>query len=668
MINKKLIAIMLSLSLVAALCACSLIDPASSSNSGNNSAQSTTSADDTQEKIVSVESDEISFYDATDSKGNSLKLSPIYDKEGKSVIAAYIITAFDKNANPLDAKAYPLLNCVVAATSGEKSISLTENADKQLIKIETYADANGNIIAIQDINDINKNNNKTEFIKLTKQTNDKGSVHYLLTNEVIEIKEEKGKKVAVEDGKKTEVKKVDSSNKTVAKKTEKDTASTSEKKDIDKKQSTTKKGGDSSGGNSSGGNSSGSQTSEEKTYMNIVLKKNGKASSSASGVECNQNEVIINNPGDYKITSETDEWHGGIKVKLKNDEEAELRFEDVNISYNKGNIIQLIDESDNTDRSFIEAEATAGTVADDAIEELSERTSAPNVSLSFPTGTTSTFENTANVYTGVIYNEAKLTFKGNGKVNLKAAVNSNNVISSSKAITIKNVSMYLETAAAGITSKLGGAKGIFSYGKVNLESGTLTINSNGDAIRCDEYNQSGGTANIVSSACDGIDADDLITISGGTIKVKAYEKTSLKVRRVNNQDRLEAEEAKGGSVASSFRKFCIREGKTDGFEINGGTVICESYKVSTPRKSKQKVIICKASKLVKGSAEESKKAVKWKIDGVASSEGSSVKYFYSSSSVTQKNYKILADGNEKETTWKWADNVGVAKVVSSTTV
>lgn len=662
MVNKKIIAIMLCLSLVAALCACSLIKPASKSNTGDDSTQSTTAESETKAEIVSVESEEISFYDATDSKGNSLKLSPIYDKDGKTVVAAYIITAFDKDAKPLDAKEYPLLNSVVAAASGEKSISLTENAEKQLIKIETYADANGNIIAIQDINDINKNNNKTEFIKLTKQTNDKGSVHYLLTNEVIEIKEEKGKKVAVENGKKTEVKKVDSSNKTVAKKTEKDTASTSEKKDIDKKQSTTKKG------DSSGGDSSGSQTAEEKTYMNIVLKKNGKASSSAAGVECNQNEVIINNPGDYKITSETDVWHGGIKVKLKNDEEAELRFEDVNISYNKGNIVQLIDESDNSDRSFIEAEATAGTVADDAIEELSERTSAPNVSLAFPTGTTSTFENTANVYTGVIYNEAKLTFKGNGKVNLKSAVNSNNVISSSKAITVKNVSMYLETAAAGVTSKLGGAKGIFSYGKVNLESGSLTINSNGDAIRCDEYNQIGGTANIISSACDGIDADDLISISGGTIKVKAYEKTSLKVRRVNNQDRLESYEAAGQSVASSFKKTCIREGKSDGFEINGGTVICESYKVSTPRKSKQKVIICKASKLVKGSAEESKKAVKWKIDGVASSENSSVKYFYSSSKVTQKEYKILADGNEKETTWKWADNVGVAKVVSSTTV
>ena len=92
----------------------------------------------------------------------------------------------------------------------------------------------------------------------------------------------------------------------------------------------------------------------------------------------------------------------------------------------------------------------------------------------------------------------------------------------------------------------------------------------------------------------------------------------------------------------------------------------ESAKSSTPRNSKQKVIICKATKQIKGNDEESKKAVKWKVGDVASSANSSIKFFYSSSSVTQKNYTVLVDGSEKETTWAWSDNVGVAKVVSST--
>ena len=38
--------------------------------------------------------------------------------------------------------------------------------------------------------------------------------------------------------------------------------------------------------------------------------------------------------------------------------------------------------------------------------------SAPNVSLTFPTGTSSSFESSANVKTGVIYNESKLEIKG----------------------------------------------------------------------------------------------------------------------------------------------------------------------------------------------------------------------------------------------------------------
>ncbi|MBQ9531165.1 MAG: carbohydrate-binding domain-containing protein [Eubacterium sp.] len=655
---KKLNAIILCICLIISFAACTKkAQPAAVTTAQTEKA----TAAEVTAAIVQVASEEISFYDAKDSKGNNLKLSPIYSKDGKTVVAAYIISVTDKNNKTLDSKVFPLLNSVVAAKSDDKGITLSTDSAQNLIKIETYADKSGNMIAIKDVNDLNGNKNKEEFLKLLKKTNKKGSVHYLLTDEAVEVKKENGKTLVVEKGKKIEVKKVDSKNKTVANKTEKDTASTSEKKTVEKKQKEEKETGESK-------KTTKKADTEEKVYTDIVLKKNGKASCSSKNVKTNTNEVIISAAGEYRITSQTDVWHGGIKVELKNTEEAELRFEDVDISYNRGNIIQLIDKSDTTNRSFIEVEASAGSVADDAIEELADRDSAPNVSLSFPTGTKSTFTNTANVYTGVIYNESKLTIKGNGKAALKADVNANNVISSSKAITIKNVDLSLETAAAGVSSKLGGAKGIYSYGKVNLESGSLRINSNGDAIRCDEYNQSGGSANIISSACDGIDADDLIIISGGTTKVKALEKTSLKVRRVNNQDRLDSYIASGQKVNDEYKKFCIRSGKGDGFKINGGKVVCESYKVSTPRDSSQKVIICKASKQTKGNDDESKKPVRWKISGLGSSENECIKFFYSSSSVTQKEYSITVNGSSKETTWKWADGVGVAKVVSSTTV
>ena len=652
--KQGLLIILLCLCLAASFFACS--KPAEQTAVTEPSTEATTT--EVAAQIAPVASEEISFYDATDNNANILKLSPVYAKDGKNVVAAYIISATDKNKKALDAKAYPFLNCIVAASSSEKGIALTYNAEKKLVKIESYADKGGNLLAMQDINDINKNKNKTEFLKLAKKTNEKGSVHYLLTDEILEIKEENGKKVAIENGKKTEVEKVDSSNSKVKKTVEKQTASETEKKEIEEKQEA----------EDDKQEEQSEVQGDEKAFISIVLKKNGAAACADTSVQTNTNEVVINNPGDYKITSETDMWHGVIKLKLKNDEKAELRFEDVDISYNKGSIIQLIDESDTTDRSFLEAEATAGTVADDAIEVLAERTSAPNVDLTFPSGTKSTFTDSANVYTGVLYNEAKLTIKGNGKAEFIAQTNANNAISTSKSITIKNVNLKLETAASSVTSKLSGAKGIFSYSKVNIESGTLSIASNGDGIRCDTFYQEDGTVNISSSACDGIDADDCVEIDGGSLKVTALEKTGIKVRRVNNQDRLEAYIAAGTNVSNAYKKTCMRDGKDDGFEIDGGTVACESYKTSTPRDSDQKVIICKASKQIKGNDDESKKPVKWKISGVASSSSSSVKFLYSSSGVKQENYKVLADEKEKDTTWTWKDNVGVAKVISSTTV
>ena len=515
------------------------------------------------------------------------------------------------------------------------------------------------MLAIQDINDINKNKDKTEYIKLSKATNKKGSVHYLLTDTFVEIREENGKKIMVEKGKKTEVKIVDSKNKTVAGKVEKETASTSEKKKQEEKKG-----------------SSTTKAPEEKAYINIVLKKNGKAECSSKKVTTGTNEVIINEPDNYRITSETDVWHGGIKVNLKNTEEAELRFEDVNISYNKGNIIQLIDESDKTDRSFIETEVTGETMAQIiaensvSVENLSDRDSAPNVDITFPTGTSSKFESSSKLTTGVLYNESKLTIKGNGKASFYAYADTNNVISSSKAITVKNVELYLESAGAGMAKDLqsGGARGIHSFGKVNVESGSLSINSNGDAIRCDSFNMTGGSAKVVSSACDGIDADDAVLVEGGNLKVYALDKTGIKVRRVNNEDLKddEIERAKAAgktpSISEQFLKKCLREGKDDGFRINGGTVRVECKKVSTPRDTKQKVIICKSSRKKDGSEEDFKKPLKWQIGSLASSEDMCIKFLYSSSKVTAKDYDIKTNDSNMVPTWNWNKNVGTVNL------
>ena len=114
-----------------------------------------------------------------------------------------------------------------------------------------------------------------------------------------------------------------------------------------------------------------------------------------------------------------------------------INLENVKISNTSRNIIQIIDTSIVTDRSFLEAEAVVGTTADDDIEEVSDMVSAPDVSLTFPTGTQSTFTTSGNGVTGVVYNESKLTIKGNGKATISATKNANNAICSTKSIKIK---------------------------------------------------------------------------------------------------------------------------------------------------------------------------------------------------------------------------------------
>ena len=609
--------------------------------------------EESEAEAVSLEAEEISFYEVTDGD-YKIKISPIYKSDGKTVVAAYIISVTDKDNKEVKADKFPMLMSIVAATNTKTAIALTKDKSKNYIKINSYADENGNLLVVQDSADANKNGKKDEYLKLTKVTNDEGSTHYLLTDTVIEIVTEGKNVYAVISGKKIKVDTVDSDNKKVKVTVEKQTALDKETASEKKKKATTTT------------TTKAADTNDKtKAYNQIILLKNGKASSTASGVTTSSNLVSITGGGDYLITSKTSDWHGIIKLEIGADDEAELRFEDVNISYNKGSIIQIIDSSDTTtDRSFLEAEASSDVLADDTLndtmEDLSDRESAPNVSLSFPSGTTSTFTSSANVYSGVIYNESKLTVKGNGKVNFKATTNANNVICSSKSITFKNVSAYLQSAAFGVSEGIGGSRGIFSYGKVNLDSGSLTIETNGDSIRCTRFTQEDGTLTATSSACDGIDTESSISIYGGKATVTALQKSSFKVRRVNIQERWD-----NGERVS--KKDCIREGRDDGFYIFGGTVRGESKKVSDYKMSpSQKTIVCRTVKKTKGSATEVKKAVKWKVGSLASSNNSCIKFLYSSSAVKRNEYNVTVDGSSKAYNWKWSNNHGACYVEYTT--
>lgn len=640
-------------------------------------------AEEQEAKATSITADSISFYDVTDGD-YKIKISPIYDRSGKEVVAAYILSVVGKDNKALGEDKFPMLRSIVEASSADNQIKLTKDKKGNYIKIESYADSKGNLIAMKDVNDLNSNGNKDEYIKLRSITNKQGSTHYLATLDTVEVVKENNKTYVVQNGKKTEVHVVNAKNKSVQSAVEQQTASKKEKEQIKKKKkkvTTTKKksnadksgnksdnNGKNPGGNSDSDNNSDSGNSSSgdfvadtndktKAYDQIILQKNGKAKTGSKKVTCSSNEVKITGGGDYLIVSEAGTWHGVIKLQLKNTEEAELRFEDVNISYNSGSVIQLIDTTESAERSFLEGEAAATTSADDALndamDDSSDRKGAPDVSLSFPSGTSSHFESSSNASTGVIYNEAKLTIKGNGTLSVSATTNTNNAISSSKALTVKNANVKLQTAAYGATSGIGGSRGIFSYGKVNVESGTLTIQSNGDAIRCTRFSQEGGTLNATSSACDGIDSESSIDISGGNANVTAIQKSSFKVRRVNLQERYDNGERVN-------RNDLVRSDKGDGFHISGGTVIGESKKVSDYNmKPKQNTVVCRTVKKTKGSTSETKAPVKWNMGGVKSSNAC-VKFLYSSSGLSEKNYSVKVNNKtpNPEPTWKWSNGLG----------
>ncbi len=400
---------------------------------------------------------------------------------------------------------------------------------------------------------------------------------------------------------------------------------------------------------------------EEEPKLGIVLLPNRTAKSDAPGVSVTTGAVTITQPGDYEITSETDVWHGQIIIRLPNTEKAEVAFRNVAIQNDTTNIIQIIDSSIDEDRSFLEAESGLDEYASDYVEMLSEYDMAPNVQLSFPEGTSSSFTTTVNSHTGVLYNESKLIIKGHGNATFSSVRNPNNCICSTKSIKIRNVHLSLNTPQSESTSVLdkatGSAKGIFSYSRITVESGTLTVRTNGDGIRCQKLDMLDGSVDIKSSACDGIDADDMIVIGGGNIRVTAFEKYAYKVRRINNTDK-------------GYVKGRARPDKGDTFEINGGTVIGESKRISTVQPSSAQASL--SCRIVKPSAGTNAALLETKtpdyisIEGVKTSENKCTKFLYSAASLKAgKLYSVSAGGNTTQmTAADWNSTAGTARVIS----
>ena len=128
------------------------------------------------------------------------------------------------------------------------------------------------------------------------------------------------------------------------------------------------------------------------------------------------------------------------------------------------------------------------------------------VDLSAKKGTTNSFTSTATyneeTVNACVYSKNDLTIKGKGT--LKVSSTYNNAIGCKSDVTIKNLTLNVTEAANN---------GIKGNDSVTVESGNVTVNSNGDAIKSDEdpaYDGDvleGGTVKI---------ADGTVTLTTGT--------------------------------------------------------------------------------------------------------------------------------------------------------
>lgn len=608
---KKAAAIILASAIaVSAFAGCSQKDKdASATTQSVQSPSASQELRNTSQSIIAEKAVK-SVFEAKDEDGNILTLVPVYN--GDKIISAYVLSAKDKNGKALTAKNYSYIGCVIATDTDKSGKTVLRLKESKPIKVNAYADTNGNIIAVQDAEDIDSDKNTEEYFVCETVKDNAGNYYIVIKTDSngvpvnSDIKTDKnGNKTATDKstGKKSSVSTVDSSNKKVAsnaKKSSTDSLKNQSSNSTAAKNSTTSKSAQTTAPAKSESTTKKEITTIPAEYeVKIDLTSKGadisndyKSQVTIKHSALSDDVLTINGGGNYYITQSASVWCGGIVVKLKSSEEANIKFAGVNIDAYGSNAVYI----DNTemgvssgDISEVEGQMPEGK-DQDAMKELDKSYDgkSPNVDISFVRNTANTISARGSNVNGVIYNESKLTLQGNGTAQIGQTHTANCAVNSIKSITVKNVSLSLIAPPA-----TEGARGIYSLSSVTVESGKLTVSSGGDCIRCDDFFQTGGSVNLSSGKADGIDSNDLINITGGEITIQALTKSGLKVRRVNNTE----DRAKGDT--SILPKDCIVDASKHGFYISGGTIKSMAYKNSTVQNvqeyTKQRVVEVKAS-------------------------------------------------------------------------
>lgn len=570
--SKKIIALILAVSVCfSALAACS---------AKKETAVTTTKvvevkdADDDIKMTVSDETEPT--LEVKDNQGNTLTVVPVYNVDGKTVIAGYIEKAVDKNGKALDEKSYTYIKNVIAMSmnaEGQGVIKYT--SDKKFVTLEAQCDEKGYIIAIQDSIDIDGDKDTKEYFKVVTKFDTNKNLFIKLD------KDENGKPINVtvktdNSGKTTVTDKDGNTQNAVDSKHSVNLIEVAEKE----KENSSKKPASNSGssGNQNSSSNNSSTTAPAVDYTSIVLMDNGKVACDAKNVTINEasavnggTEVVVNGAGDhnkYYVTSETGVFAGQIEFRFSVDEAVEVKVYNVNISTSKKTAIKFTNVDSESEKEN-DSEEVAG---DNSQSGSSAITPAPEVEFSI-TGANS-FKAAGSGKNGTIYSECKLGIKGHGSAEIDGGQNLSGICST-ESIDIKNATLNITSNAK---------QGISCDKKVTVKGGaTINIESKGDGIHCNKFEtdpletgETDSTINIKSlsnvQGADGIDANDYIIVESGKINVVSLtaQKYGLKVRNVN-------------------------EGKSNGyFEINGGTVTAVGSLNSNLTKCGQKTLLAKS--------------------------------------------------------------------------
>ncbi len=511
-------------------------------------------ADDEDASIVE-DIEPSNLIEITDEAGNILTLIPINDVTNTYMISAYILSAKDSSGNAITDT--ELIGKVIAVMADDSSGAMVysfklDNGKK--VFLDFYTNENKDMVAVQSYDD-----GKLYEVETTRGAS--GYIH-------MHLKSADGKNpievTATENSDGTFTITEKASGTVVTNKATKTGTIVTE---------TTPMGSSPAASTASGGSGTGSGGEDpqqeqdsvigfadysELADINIVLKANTTA---AVGVDVNSpiqdidakskayisgGALYLIGNGDYYISQESSStWYGKIIVQLGNQGLARVRLAGVDITSSDSFAIEFQD----TDTVINDTDSDGEVLV---YKNTAATKNNPNAVLSFVDGTTSSLTAHGNSAkgSGTIHSQCKLSIKGHGTVNINAK--NKNGIQAERSVAIQNCTMNVTSQAA---------KGIRVKGTLDIEeNATITVNSVGDAIRCNTFimdtdekdangNKDKSTGSTVTlkpasgdaspTTGDGIDADDAVIIRAGALNVSVSSvkaKWGVKVRRVNNEE------------------------------------------------------------------------------------------------------------------------------------